>query len=251
MYKIAICDDDADFILSLKELLIACNNTEQDIVLSEFLTGEELLASKFDDYDVIFLDIQMENMNGNEVAVRLKKRGYQGLLVQCSGIFMPTPETIKISPYRYILKQLSKEEMMKEIGEIYEEMVRRKECNEMEAFYQREKIKVRVADIAYITHHKNGRSVLHLQKERQKKYEDGNIIVSYNFNELMALLGVADFAMPHNSHMVNLRYISSFDMKREFLMVEGTRISVSRSMKDEFFERFTNYSTQKYKRSSR
>ena len=51
----------------------------------------------------------MKRMNGNETAVRLNQNGYQGVLVQCSGIFMPTPETIKISPYRYLLKQDSRE----------------------------------------------------------------------------------------------------------------------------------------------
>ena len=56
----------------------------------------------------------MEEMNGNEIAVKLKEKGYQGLLIQCSGIFMPTPETIKISPYRYLLKQYTGEEIRKE-----------------------------------------------------------------------------------------------------------------------------------------
>ncbi len=96
-------------------------------------------------------------MNGNETAVRLNQNGYQGVLVQCSGIFMPTPETIKISPYRYLLKQDSREK--KTIFEIKRDFIKmkaRKMCYEIQGSYLREKMNFLVADIVYMTHHPKG-----------------------------------------------------------------------------------------------
>ena len=46
---------------------------------------------------------------------------------------------------------------------------------------------------------------------------DGKIIVPYDFEQLLELLEAADFTIPHNSYMVNLRYVSSFNPKTEFL----------------------------------
>ena len=82
MYKIAICDDDANYISELKEMLLECNDKKREIDFWEFTSGRELLNSNIDEMDVIFLDIQMEEMDGNMVSVELNERGYQGLLVQ-------------------------------------------------------------------------------------------------------------------------------------------------------------------------
>ncbi len=246
MYKIAICDDDINYIRELKTLISDCNSNKRKIQFFEFLSGKELLSSEIDEMDAIFLDIQMKEMDGNAISICLKEQGYQGVLIQCSGIFMPTPETVKISPYRYLLKQYSKEKIFDELEEIFVELDARKICCEIEGSYMREKIMFRVSDIVYITHHPNG-SVLHLNKNKAKKYKEGNIIVPYTFDELIKKLETADFAIPHNSHIVNLRYVSNFDMKKEILEVDGKTLSISRGKKEDFFRRLTEYSRKKYK----
>ena len=246
MYKIAICDDDEDYIKELKDIILECNEKKLAIEFFEFDSGEKLLHSKFDDMDVIFLDIQMQRMNGNETAVRLNEKGYQGVLVQCSGIFMPTPETIKISPYRYLLKQDIRETTVSEMNEILSQMVARKICYEIEGSYLREKMNFRVADIVYITHHSKG-SVLHLRSEMAKHYQDGKIIVSYDFEQLLDLLQAADFSVPHNSYIVNLHYVSSFDPKTEFFVADGKSLPMSRGKKGTFLNDLAKYTRKKYK----
>lgn len=246
MYKIAICDDDKDYIKELKNIILQCNEKKLVIEFHEFDSGEKLLQSKFDDMDVIFLDIQMEGMNGNETAVRLNKKGYQGVLVQCSGIFMPTPETIKISPYRYLLKQDPRETTISEMKEILSQMAVRKICYEIEGSYLREKMNFRVADIVYITHHPKG-SVLHLQREKAEQYKDGKIIVPYDFEQLLVLFEAVDFSIPHNSYMVNLHYVSDFNLKTECFVVDGKRLVMSRAKKEDFLNDLAKYTRKKYK----
>lgn len=247
MYNIAICDDDAGYIRELKNIILSCMGTEDKIRFLEYDSGIGLLKDDIDNIDLIFLDIQMDEMDGNETAVRLNELGYKGILVQCSGIFNPTPETIKISPYRYLLKQDSRKKNTAEISEILEHMIENKRCYEIEGSYMREKIRFRVADIVYITHHPKGHSVLHLSCEKAKKYSDGNIIVPYGFDELLEMFKTADFAIPHNSYMINLKYVSNFDPKKEIIVADGRVFSVSRGKKDAFFKEFVNYTRKKYK----
>ncbi len=246
MYKIAICDDDRDYMKELEDIILESNDAQLVIEFYEFDSGENLLHSKFDDMDVIFLDIQMQGMNGNETAVRLNQKGYQGVLVQCSGIFMPTPETIKISPYRYLLKQDTREKTISEMKVILSQMAARKACYEIEGSYLREKSVFRVADIVYITHHPKG-SVLHLRDEKAKCYREGKIIVPYDFEQLLELFKEADFSVPHNSYMVNLRYVTNFSSKKEFFVVDGNRLPMSRGKKEAFLGDLARYTRKKYK----
>lgn len=246
MYKIAICDDDKDYIKELEDIILECNEMQLAIEFYEFNSGEKLLHSKVDDMDVIFLDILMQGMNGNETAVRLIRSGYQGILVQCSGIFMPTPETIKISPFRYLLKQDEREKNLHELKEIIAQMVARKVCYEIEGSYLRQKMYFRVADIVYITHHSKG-SVLHLRSEKAEQYQDGKIIVPYDFEQLLELFEAADFSIPHNSYMVNLRYVSDFNAKTESFVVDGKRLVMSRGKKEVFLNDLAKYTRKKYR----
>ncbi len=237
--NVAICDDDIDFIGKMEELILGCKDRKYDLKILKFESGENLLQQKVEDMDAIFLDVEMKGMDGNQVSIKLIERGYRGVLVHCSSS-MPTPETIKISPYRYLLKQYTREEMMKDLREILDEMVRRKKIYTLDALYLREKIAVHVEDIVYITHHKNGKSILHLKDSMEKIYSEGNILVAYQFKELMDILKVSDFAMPHSSFIVNLHYITKI-RKEGFIELDKVNIPISRSQRKEFRKAIKEY----------
>lgn len=250
MYKILICDDDAVFVKELEELIKECNKNKRELEFTRYYSGEDLLNNLPMDSDVLFLDIQLGGTDGNDIAVQLKKRRYQGILVQCSGVYMPTPETIKISPYRYLLKQAGKDSLYKDICEIFEEMDRMKTCFTMEASYNREKVVLQTSDIVYFTHHKKG-SIIHLNKERSREYPDAKLITPYNFKELQEMLYYVGFACPHNSYLVNMHYISAFNMRKEFLELDGKIVPAARGKAEQFSKEFTRYIKQKYRENLR
>lgn len=67
--KIAICDDDASDLELIKEY---CFRFDKEFDVETFYSGEALLAAFDNDfYDIIFLDIEMGQMNGLEVGTRL------------------------------------------------------------------------------------------------------------------------------------------------------------------------------------
>ena len=55
MYKIAICDDHEHYIKIVKKLLIKQANFPDDVIFYEFSSGEKLLESMREDYNLIFL----------------------------------------------------------------------------------------------------------------------------------------------------------------------------------------------------
>ncbi len=84
--KIAICDDDRNDIRKLRELL---NRYDEDnnigFSVSEYESGAKLLdsISRGEDPDIIFLDINMGEMDGLSVAkeIREKKMMWQLFLL--------------------------------------------------------------------------------------------------------------------------------------------------------------------------
>ncbi len=247
MYKIVICDDDPDYIKELEEIILTCNDDKRRIRFLEYDSGQGMLDGMPEDVDVVFLDVKMEGLNGNQIAVMLQKNGYSGVLVQCSGIFIPTTETVKISPYRFLLKHAPPEKVREEVGEILEEADRQKACYLMEASYQREKVLVKTADVVYITHHRKG-SVLHLNKAKREKYSEGNLITPLHFEELLDMLHPVGFVWPHNSHLINLRYVTNYSLNHETVELEGKFFPIARKSVDQFSKQLIQYMNQKYKK---
>jgi DNA-binding LytR/AlgR family response regulator len=216
----------------------------------EFDSGEELLREIPFESDVLFVDIQMRGINGNEVVIELKRRMYQGIIVQCSGIFMPTPDTVKIAPFRYLLKQDTQEHTRREMFDIIDEMRLQKSCFVLESSYLREKVYIRTMDVVYITRHKKG-SVLHLNVQRSEMYSDGKLIVAKPLEELEEQLQPIGFSCPHNSYLVNLKYVNMFPNKKEFIRAENHLIPISRSKEKVFMQEFIKYINRKYKEKLR
>ena len=79
------------------------------------------------------------------------------------------------------------------------------------------------------------------------RYRRGQIIVPYNFKKLYSLLKSADFAIPHNSYMVSLRYITYFDPEKEFFVLEGKEFTMSRGKKKTFLNDLARFTRKKYK----
>lgn len=246
MFKIAICDDDREYIDELKKMILECNGGDRDICFEEYSSGIQLLKYMTDGTNILFLDIQMNGLDGNETARLLKERNFQGVLVQCSGIYNPTPETIVISPYRYLLKQDPREKTLVVLGEILEEADKQNKCFALEGSFRREKIMVKTSDILYLTRYRGG-STIHLLPEQMDKFSDGSINVSETLECLEEKLESLDFAMPHNSYLINLRYIRDYDVKTGRIELKDQTFFISRSKKKDFMEKLMKYMRTKYK----
>lgn len=75
MYNIAICDDEQDFVAELEKMIRKyAGETGIEIRTTAFKNGLELTECNKIELDLIFLDIQMDTMNGLEAAKRIRKK---------------------------------------------------------------------------------------------------------------------------------------------------------------------------------
>lgn len=71
MFNVAICDDDKNFIQYVEDIIKELGYAE-DVKFFEYLSGEEFLfdIDERGDLDLVVLDIQMGETDGNQVSVQ-------------------------------------------------------------------------------------------------------------------------------------------------------------------------------------
>jgi len=131
--RIAICDDEA--LCRAEVLAIAKEYSErytgQHIEFVPFSNAEDLLeaAKKIGGFDVYLLDIVMPFMNGIELGVELRKRGYDGKIIYLSSSEEYAIESFKAKPFHYILKPFEKAALCATLDEALESVFAQKVRN--------------------------------------------------------------------------------------------------------------------------
>lgn len=235
-YKVAICDDDSSYIEYLHGLIKELFNGTMEFYI--YHSGEELLEDVDILHDAVFLDIQMGGIDGTETAKILRETNKRAVLVFCSGVMNPTPETIKVTPYRYLLKQYDDARIRNEVIEILDKMTKS---------YKEEYVlvegpggffRIYINDIVYITKAKYG-SKVHLL-ENSKYSEQKEFLTSKHLKELYKSLGKYGFEFAHDSYLVNCRWVNGFG-KRFLTLENGEELNVSRSKHLSFQNAFIKF----------
>ena len=76
-----------------------------------FSSGEDLLNTTYH-FDIIFLDIQMEGINGMETARRLRNQKEEVILIFISGFKEYVFEAFDVSAFHYLLKPIEEIKFM-------------------------------------------------------------------------------------------------------------------------------------------
>lgn len=128
MYEIVICDDTESDLLQLKMAVEKSKHYDMSSMnIHTFNSGMSFLEDMKSNTDLILIDMQMKMMNGFETIMELRKKNQTAVVCFCSAVVTPQTEHFEVSPYRYILKNESKERIAKTIDDLLVEMKRRKQ----------------------------------------------------------------------------------------------------------------------------
>lgn len=224
MFKVAICDDDKNYRKIVKETVsryssnISNISNIRDIAFYEYSSGEELLADTYQMHSLLFLDIQMAEMDGNETAKEFRAANKSAVLVFCTNYQKLTTESFKVQPYRYIMKDLGDRMLTEEMPDILNEMMIRSEILYLTVTEDGKVSRIPVDQILYISVAKRG-SVIH----RYSNTPDRETSCRETVGELYVQLSEMGFAYAHNSYIVNMAniiHISKTVIKKSCGMAE-------------------------------
>ncbi len=122
MIRIAICDDEkhmSDHIRAMASDFFRKKNSE--IRLRTFLSGEDLL--NYDgQIDILFLDIQMDGMDGLETARKLRAGKFRGFLIFITVLKEMVFQSFEVQAYDYLVKPVDEKQFEKTMERLFASM---------------------------------------------------------------------------------------------------------------------------------
>lgn len=107
MLEIAVCDDEEYFLQQEKEWISQyMKRLGYEFRIDTFVSGVDFMAigDKVSKYDIMFLDINMEEMNGLETARKIREYTKDAYIVFVTAFITYSLEGYKVDAVRYLLK---------------------------------------------------------------------------------------------------------------------------------------------------
>ena len=232
MYRIAICDDDIAYTEYLEKKIKEVLGKSERSSICKYYSGEEFIGDLELEFDLVFLDMQMGEIDGITA-------------VFCTGIQLPQPEFFDVQPFRYLMKNYTENKMDEELKNIINKMIENKKEVYIVVRNDGRMDKIAIDNITYISNIKRGCCIHMFSKKDNQCYEfASNKKLIDTYEELKN----QSFEYAHNSYIVNFKAI--IGIKNDVITLEDlTTLNISRSKRKIFHSRFADYLGGKYKRN--
>ena len=225
MLYIAICDDEKYFRIREEQLIKKYMEKKAcKCKIDVFNSGKEILDLKktISQYNIIFLDVNMEEIDGIETAKEIRKITKDAYIVFVTAFVTYALEGYKVDAVRYLLKD--DECLEKSINECLETILYKMDYdkNKMLFEFQEEKKEIYLEDILYIESNLH-KLIFHMAGEDVTKYT-----MYARLDDINVLLQKNGFCRIHKSYLVNLRYVESVE-RYKVAFVNGGSLGISKS----------------------
>lgn len=206
--NIAIIDDDIKFSSNLKSIIIEQINlySIKDYSI-DIYTSQLLLIENLDKYQCVFLDVEMPEGNGLELAKLIRKRINDIYIIFVSSYTNYVFQSFDVQPFTYIVKNSIQTQGKREI-------------NRLIKHYYEEK-KIYILKIGKVEHLLKQRDIYLIEKQGNDclfYYKDKILKVRGNFKNLINEL--ADyFALINKSEIINFHFVKN--IKKEVIILNN------------------------------
>ena len=232
--KIVILEDNQIELSLIKEALnegVIGSNIELSI--TTFHSGEELFGDDSalkQSIDLFLLDIEMGEMNGIDVAKKLRISGYKGDIIFLTAFRDFVFEGYNVHAFNYLVKPLDKAVFFKCLTEI--ESKRHANCY-IYRNKQQESIAIPYPEIISFSVNRHYVDIATADKTFEQYI---------NLNALINLLP-NQFVQVHRSCIINLAHVYKFSQNKVYLS-NSTNIEVGRTYLKKFKQQYLDYSTR-------
>ena len=218
MIKIGICDDEPIVCEILKKKVSIClAETKTEAEIECFYSGKELLDN-IKKPDILFLDIEMPELDGIETGKKLRENGKDCKIIVATSRVDRFKEAFHINTFRFITKPFE----IDEIREVLQDaVISLGGTKKIEVYRNREKYNILCKDIFFIE-----------AVESSIELEEGRYRKESSLSELEKELEKATFFRINRQCIVNIDKIEKYEKGNIF--IHGYVKRVSQRRKKEF-----------------
>ena len=226
--KVAICDDEIEYIQDV-EKHINQYGFEHGLSIEVFKydNGKELLKQNIP-FDIAFLDIEMDEINGLEVGKKLKEINPDIVLIYVTAYEHYLDDALDLGIIRFFNKPIDSQRFYKG----FEKAINKADKAEI-IFHLKDEnngtASLRANDIVFVEI--KGRKTRVVDKNNQE------YLTKDNMKEWKMKLTKSFFVSPHNSFIVNTNYITYF--QKDYVILNGKySVPIAYSKRVEFKRKF-------------
>ena len=236
MVHILICDDDAAFAQGMAKKILALSVYSPKSMNVQCLTDVNAMsAGELTKFDILFLDIDLGNKNGIELARIMRKHNAEAVLILVTNFSEYAPEGYEVDAFRY----LPKSELDRKLPGYFSDAlaVCRTRQRKVEIFCEGESMPVPVQAIAYVE------SQGHEQCLHMIGWSKEELYTRLTMAQLEELLFPQGFLRIHKRFLVNMAYLQSLQSTGAVLTT-GKSLKASARNYRENQQKFVDWKTQ-------
>ena len=237
MLSIAICDDDEFFREREKNLILRyMKGKNWKCKIDMYESGKKLLSLKsaLSQYNIFFLDVNMEDIDGIETAKRIREISKDVYIVFVTAYISYALDGYKVDAVRYLIKdnESIKKAMVECLNAIIDKMNYYED--KMTFDFQEGKTTVSLENILYIESNLH-RLLFYMVGEDNPRYT-----IYTKLDDVAKILNDKGFCRIHKSYLVKLKYIQSIERYRA-LLSNGKSLAISKARFIETRNKFACY----------
>lgn len=240
MIKALLIDDEKSSIQSLQyELKEYCPDVEVIGTARKPIDGLELI--KANKPDLVFLDIEMPDMNGFELLKEFDSIDFDVIFVTAYDQF--AMQAFEFNAIDYILKPVRKDKLIQAVQKVVERQSHAFPKENLDALVNNIQLQSRtgIEKIALPT--SDGFEFVHVNQivllQAESNYtwvhlENKKYLIAKTLKEMSSMIPFPQFFRAHKSHLVNLNHVTRYVRGSGGYLVldNGEQVSVSRGQKD-------------------
>lgn len=220
MLNIAICDDNLPTTSEIENLLLSLSSKIHiTLNISVFFDGQSLCTSLKQGkiYDLIYLDIEMKNIDGIEAAHFIRNSNYYSLIIYVSAYDTYYKQLFEVEAFRFLSKPIDHKLFEKYFFAAYKKLNLK---NEYYIFsFNQKSYRIPLSDITYFESNRRN-IIIHTQNEIYRHIGKLDIIETSLQNNNVNFLRI------HQSFLINPYYIKCICLS-SITLTSNTTLQVS------------------------
>lgn len=242
MINVAVCDDNEVYLeKSVKFLKKEFSNYTNKFRIQKFTNGNIFMNEHHNNpFDIVFLDIDMPDIDGFEIAKKLRELNDNCLIIFITIHSELVYDSFDFQPFHFVHKNVT-EGFTKRLKFVVEKIFNTIKQNEKIIINDRilGRHVVYLKDVMYIESNRHyAKYHINKQLETLEKRE--------NISDLEEQLCDFDFIRVHRKYLVNLNHIFNLDMNKDTVIFkQGFELPMSRNLKHSVDKQLTEFIRRK------